>query len=49
MPLTTEQKKLVEDNYRLIYKYAGIHKLNIEDGDIYDSLVDGLCVAAKKI
>lgn len=47
MPLTAEQKKLVEDNYRLIYKYAGTHKLDIEDGDVYDSLVDGLCVAAK--
>lgn len=45
--LTAEQKKLVEDNYRLIYKYAGMHKLNIEDGDIYDALVDGLCIAAR--
>jgi len=46
MTLTAEQKKLVEDNYRLIYKYAGVHRLDITDGNIYDALVDGLCTTA---
>ena len=46
MPLTAEQKKLVEDNYRLIYKFAGVNNLDITDDNVYDALIDGLCKTA---
>lgn len=46
MPLTAEQKQLVTDNYRLIYKFAGVHKLDITDDNIYDALTEGLVTTA---
>lgn len=46
--LTAEQKKLVENNYRLIYKFAGLNHLDIENVSIYDALIDGLCITAVK-
>lgn len=44
--LTERQRKLVEKNHNLIYKFAYQHKLPIDD--YYDLLAISLCEAAKK-
>ena len=44
--LTSEQKKIVEDNHNLIYFY--INKNNLDETEYYDLLALSLCKAAKK-
>lgn len=44
--LTSEQKKIVEDNHNLIYFY--INKNNLDENEYYDLLALSLCKAAKK-
>ena len=46
MQLSTEQRKLVEENHNLIY--AVIHRLNLSVEDYYDIAAIGLCKAAIK-
>jgi RNA polymerase sigma factor (sigma-70 family) len=43
-PLTEEQRKLVEENHNLIFKYA--IKNNIDIDEYYDLLAIGMCKAA---
>jgi len=43
--MTTEQKKLVEDNHNLIYSF--LRKVNLDIEDYYDLAAIGLCKAAK--
>ena len=45
-PLTKEQQRLVEENHDLIYGYAKLHNISIED--YYGVLAMGLCDAAKR-
>lgn len=58
VPLTEEQRKLVADNHNLIYGYANLHGLQIDDinrikdnysshEDWYGALATGLCYAAQ--
>lgn len=47
MALTPKQQALIINNYQLIYKFAGLHKLDITKDVVYDALIDGLCNAAK--
>ena len=42
--LTDIQKKLIEDNHNLIYRYAALHKIDVNE--YYDVLAIGLCKAA---
>lgn len=45
-PLTDEQRKLVEESHDLIYGYAKLHNVSLED--YYGVLAMGLCDAAKR-
>lgn len=46
MKLTEEQKKIVEDNHNLVYWYANMKSLDIEEW--YDLLSIELCISASK-
>lgn len=45
--LTDEERKLVEQNHKLILKYLADHSATMEYEDWYDVLAVGLCKAAK--
>lgn len=44
--MTEEQKKLVEDNHKLIYAY--LYQKDLDEEEYYDLAAIGLCKAAKK-
>lgn len=47
MKLTDEQRKLAEDNHKLIEKYLYDHRATMAYDDWYDVLAVGLCKAAR--